>query len=117
MDVSSEFLKIKSITDNNSLLQFCQTKNNGKCELNEDEKKALAYRASKFIPSFKAKISVETIFELSILMFSKVDLSELKKELNRYQDFVCSIYSSMDFFDDKKNNFNNLKFRGSTYDY
>ena len=104
----SKFIEIKQISNNNSLLKFCETKNNGKYNLNEDEKKALAYQASNIISSVKTKTSLETIFELSILIFGKVDLSKLNSELNRYSYLSFSIYSKMDFYDNENGNFNNL---------
>ncbi len=67
------------IKDNDALLKFCREKNKAKNEeLNEDQKKALVTEIKKNILSQNKNLSVETVFELSILLSGNGKVGDLK---------------------------------------
>ena len=72
--------KINEINDDDTLLKFCKEKNQANNEgekLSDDQKKALAAKIKENILSHGKNLSIETIFELSILLEGKVDFSKI----------------------------------------
>ena len=105
---ASEFDKV---TDDGSLLKFCQDTRKNKKKLNDNTINVLAKQINNLIFNKNKKLSIATVFELSILILRKVDLSKLNDELKRYIH-KCYIYEHLDFYDSCANNgkyFKNFK--------
>ena len=78
-----DILQINQITDDESLFRFCQQKRKETKKLSDQDKTDLAKQIKNSIFDKYKKLSIATVFKLSILILRTFDLSSLDEDLKR----------------------------------